>query len=132
MKQAYEYGIRKIWVLNVGDIKPAEYQIELFMDMAWNMDKVGKEGVTRHLAGFLKREFGETVGNRLLPVMQEHYRLAYIRKPEFMRNTRVEENLSIYNVVKDLPWSEQEINKRLTAYGHLSERAEEFGNENCS
>ncbi len=123
MKQAYDYGIRKIWVLNVGDIKPAEYQIELFMDMAWNIDEVEETGITRHLAKFLEREFG-TVGERLLPVMQEHYRLAYIRKPEFMGNTRTEEELPIYRIVKDLPWSEPEINKRLTAYEHLSELAE--------
>ena len=46
MKQAYDQGIQKMWILNVGDIKPAEYQIELFMDMAWNLDKVSSEGVT--------------------------------------------------------------------------------------
>ncbi|MCS3101523.1 glycosyl hydrolase 115 family protein [Bacteroides ovatus] len=33
MKLAYDRGIQKMWILNVGDIKPAEYQIELFMDM---------------------------------------------------------------------------------------------------
>lgn len=37
MKQAYEKGIRQMWILNVGDIKLAEYQTELFMDMAWNI-----------------------------------------------------------------------------------------------
>ncbi len=129
MKQAYDYGIQKIWVLNVGDIKPAEYQIELFMDMAWNINKVSEEGVSNHLCNFLKREFGEEAGKDLLPIMEEHYRLAYIRKPEFMGNTRTEENLPIYRVVKDLSWCEQEINKRLTAYGHLSELAEKLESE---
>lgn len=38
-----------MWVLNVGDIKPAEYQIELFLDMAWNIDEVNEIGVTAHL-----------------------------------------------------------------------------------
>ena len=32
----YEYGVDKLWVLNVGDLKPMEYPISLFMDMAWN------------------------------------------------------------------------------------------------
>lgn len=124
MKLAYEKGIQKMWVLNVGDIKPAEYQIELFMDMAWNMDQVVQEGVTNHLGNFLIREFGEGVGKELLPAMIEHYRLAYIHKPEFMGNTRVEEKLPIYTVVKDLPWSEQDINLRLDAYYRLSEVVE--------
>ena len=51
MKLAYDRGIQKMWILNVGDIKPAEYQIELFMDMAWNIEAVVSEGVTSHLNG---------------------------------------------------------------------------------
>ena len=124
MKLAYDQGIQKMWILNVGDIKPAEYQIELFMDMAWNLDKVSSEGVTVHLKHWLERELGTSCAKTILPVMQEHYRLAHIRKPEFMGNTREEENNPIYRVVKDLPWSEREINERLNAYDELSETVE--------
>lgn len=124
MKQAYDQGIQKMWILNVGDIKPAEYQIELFMDMAWNLDKVSSEGVTTHLKHWLERELGTSCAKTVLPVMQEHYRLAHIRKPEFMGNTREEEKNPVYRVVKDLPWSEREINERLNAYSELSETVE--------
>lgn len=124
MKLAYDQGIQKMWILNVGDIKPAEYQIELFMDMAWNLDAVASEGVTSHLKHWLEREFGASCAKAVLPVMQEHYRLAHIRKPEFMGNTREEEKDPAYRVVKDLPWSEKEINARLRAYGDLSETVE--------
>ena len=124
MKQAYDQGIQKMWILNVGDIKPAEYQIELFMDMAWNLDKVSSEGVTAHLKHWLERELGTSCAKTILPVMQEHYRLAHIRKPEFMGNTREEEKNPVYRVVKDLPWSEREINERLNAYDELSETVE--------
>ncbi len=124
MKQAYDQGIQKMWILNVGDIKPAEYQIELFMDMAWNLDKVSSEGVTVHLKHWLERELGTSCAKAILPVMQEHYRLAHIRKPEFMGNTREEEKNPVYREVKDLPWSEREINERLNAYSQLSETVE--------
>lgn len=124
MKLAYDEGIQKMWILNVGDIKPAEYQIELFMDMAWDIDEVASEGVTAHLTQWLTREFGASCAKDILPVMQEHYRLAHIRKPEFMGNTRVEEKAASYKVIKDLPWSEKEINERLSDYGRLSEVAE--------
>lgn len=43
-----------MWILNVGDIKPAEYQIELFLDMAWDIEKVAKGGVGAHLESFKK------------------------------------------------------------------------------
>lgn len=120
MKQAYDEGIQKMWILNVGDIKPAEYQIELFMDMAWNLNVVASEGVTNHLKHWLTREFGASCAKDVLPVMQEHYRLAYIRKPEFMGNTREEEKEPAYRIVKDLPWSENMINERLQSYNELS------------
>lgn len=124
MKQAYDQGIQKIWILNVGDIKPAEYQIELFMDMAWNLEAVAQEGVTAHLKHWLERELGTSPVKELLPVMQEYYRLAHIRKPEFMGNTREEEKDPAYRIVKDLPWSEEFINERLSSYDRLSETVE--------
>ena len=124
MKQAYDQGIQKIWILNVGDIKPAEYQIELFMDMAWNLEAVAQEGVTAHLKHWLERELGTSPAKELLPVMQEYYRLAHIRKPEFMGNTREEEKDPAYRIVKDLPWSEEFINERVSSYDRLSETVE--------
>lgn len=126
MKLAYDRGIQKMWILNVGDIKPAEYQIELFLDMAWDIEKVAKGGVGAHLESFLKREFGESIGKTLCPVMNEHYRLAYIRKPEFMGNTRVEEyrNSEYFQTVKDLSWSSAYLKQRVEDYNKLSDKVQ--------
>lgn len=123
MKLAYDRGIQRMWIVNVGDIKPAEYQIELFLDMAWNIDAVAKQGVSNHLEQFLQREFGETVGRELLSVMQEHYRLAHIRKPEFLGNTRTEDTIDKL-IVKDLPWSKTYIQQRLAEYKVISDKTE--------
>lgn len=127
MKLAYDRGIQKMWVLNVGDIKPAEYQIELFLDMAWNIDEVNEIGVTAHLKSWLGREFGSNCAEELLPAMEAHYQLSYIRKPEFMGNTREEERDPKYKVIKDLPWSEQTISERLRSYTVLSDVVERMG-----
>ncbi len=125
MTQAYENGIQKIWILNVGDIKPAEYQIELFMDMAWNMDAVKKQGVENHCAAFLTREFGKSAARKLLPLMKEHYRLSFIRKPEFMGGTRTEEaNRAKWNTVRDIPWSREYVVKRIADYELIEKEVE--------
>lgn len=129
MTQAYERGIRKMWVLNVGDIKPGEYQIELFLDMAWDIGEVKKQGVTKHLYRFLEREFGQSVATQTLPVLLEHYRLAYIRKPEFMGATRTEEKDPKYKVITDLPWSETYIRERILSYQQLSDQVEKISSE---
>lgn len=124
MKMAYDKGAKDMWILNVGDIKPAEYQIELLMDMAWNMDAIesNERGLEKHLLEWLTREFGASIAQKTLPLMNEYYRLAYIRKPEYMGNTRTEERDPAYKVVKDLPWSKAEIETRLKEYIALSDK----------
>ncbi|NDV81807.1 glycosyl hydrolase 115 family protein [Bacteroides sp. 51] len=128
MKLAYDKGARDMWVLNVGDIKPAEYLIELFLDMAWNIDAIDndKQGLDLHLQNWLKREFGNKPAQELLSVMNEYYRLAYIRKPEFMGNTRTEEKDPAYKVVTDLPWSEEEIRQRLAEYKIIEDKVKDI------
>lgn len=121
MKTAYDKGMRDMWILNVGDIKPAEYLTELFLDMAWSIHEIeqNEQGLEKHLFTWLSREFGEKCAEKLIPVMNEYYRLAYIRKPEFMGNTRTEEKDFEFKIVKDLPWSEDEIKQRIIDYEKL-------------
>lgn len=123
MKMAYDKGAKDLWILNVGDIKPAEYLTELFLDMAWDIHGIenSEAGLEKHLSAWLTRAFGKTLARQLVPVMNEYYRLAYIRKPEFMGNTRTEEKDPSYKVVKDLPWSETEIRERIRSYEQLAE-----------
>lgn len=46
MSEAYEYGIRDIWIVNVGDLKPQELPLSFFMDMAYDFEKYGIESQT--------------------------------------------------------------------------------------
>ncbi len=128
LKKAYDKGTREMWIVNVGDIKPAEYLTEFFLDMAWNIDKIGTdvEGIRQHLHQFYTREFGEEAAKELVPVMMEYYRLAYIRKPEFMGNTRTEERDPKYKEISDLPWSESYIRTRLENYQSIQQKVEEL------
>ena len=52
---ALEYGLDRLWVLNVGDLKPMEYPIQLFMDMAWK----GGEAIPQHTLDFCRAQFGD-------------------------------------------------------------------------
>ena len=49
---AYDHGIQRMWILNVGDLKPMEYPIQLFMDMAWNPKEYTLQNVTDHTQRF--------------------------------------------------------------------------------
>lgn len=90
MKQAYDCNARRIWIVNVHDLKPSAYDLELFLDMAWNIHSVSSHTLNNHLENWLCREFGSEAGHKLLPAMLEFYRLCGIRKPEHMGWTQVE------------------------------------------
>ena len=55
---AYDYGIQRMWILNVGDLKPMEYPITLFMDMAWNPKEYNLQNVTDHTRAFFRTVLG--------------------------------------------------------------------------
>lgn len=57
---AYENGIERLWILNVGDLKPMEYPISQFMDMAWNPRKYDVNNITRHTRNWCAQQFGES------------------------------------------------------------------------
>jgi hypothetical protein len=59
LQLAYNGGIQKLWILNVGDLKPMEYPIQLFMDMAWNPRKYNADNLLCHTRAFCAESFGE-------------------------------------------------------------------------
>ncbi len=116
MNEAYQHGARKIWIANVHDVKAAGYDLELFLDMAWNINSVSHNTINDHYKQWLCQEFGETVGNKIFPAMHEFYRLCGERKPEFMG------------------WNQTELDKRTFDRGISPVRNSElnasaFGNE---
>ena len=55
---AYDNGIDRLWILNVGDLKPMEYPISQFMDMAWNPHKYAVDNITGHTLDWCEQQFG--------------------------------------------------------------------------
>ena len=58
---AYDHGIQRMWILNVGDLKPMEYPITLFMDMAWNPKEYTQQNVTDHTKNFFRTVCGDSI-----------------------------------------------------------------------
>nr|WP_320058181.1 glycosyl hydrolase 115 family protein [uncultured Bacteroides sp.] len=59
MNLTYRYGVDKLWIVNVGDLKPMEYPIQFFMDMAWNPERFNENNLLQHTEEFCVRQFGE-------------------------------------------------------------------------
>ena len=133
LAEAYERGIRQMWVLNVGDIKPAEYQMEAFLNMAWGetLFRDEEEASAAELEQmamhhFYAREFGEALADTLTSVMVDHYRLAFDRKPEHMGGTRVEEaDKQYWGTFRPISgWTQADVMRRTGAYQQLSDAVE--------
>ncbi len=84
MKKAYDYNVRDLWVVNVGDIKPAEINIEHFMQMAWDISAFQQNDPKGFLEAWASRDFGRQYASRIAKIMAKHYELGYARRPEHM------------------------------------------------
>lgn len=59
MQLTYDYGVDRLWILNVGDLKPMEYPITLFLDMAWDPKRYNASDILDHTRGFFAQQFGD-------------------------------------------------------------------------
>lgn len=86
LQKAYEEGIRKLWVTNLGAIKPLEQQLSYYAAFAWNVDK-GCELVEKEelfLEQFINETFSGNLGAELAPVLLKFDQLTNVRKIEHM------------------------------------------------
>jgi hypothetical protein len=85
MIKAYQNGVDRLWVLNVGDIRPLEYNIQLFLEMAYDPGKFLQSNTSaKHLQAWAKQQFGKQHAAEIASILWNYYNLAFERKPEFM------------------------------------------------
>lgn len=58
MNLTYSHGVDRMWIVNVGDIKPMEYPVSFFLDMAWNPDQFNAQNLLQHTEKWCARQFG--------------------------------------------------------------------------
>jgi hypothetical protein len=103
MKKAYDFNVKKLWVVNVGDIKPAEIDIEFFMQLAWDVSSRDNHNTHEFLRQWATREFGSEFAPQIADIMRKHYELGYARRPEnmLMYNNPSKEQLGWWVFPKD-------------------------------
>ena len=85
MSKAYDAGAQRVWIANVGDIKPAEIDTEFFLQMAWDHKRWTRTTMPRFLTEWANREFGTEHATEIGAIMAEFYRLNFVRKPEHLQ-----------------------------------------------
>ena len=75
LTKAYTYGARKIWVFNVGDIKPAEKEISFVMDLAWDINRWKPSEAHNYIKYWAAKTFGNEVAQEIADIQAGYYRL---------------------------------------------------------
>lgn len=131
LRKAYDSGANRYWLVNIGDIKPAELGMQTFFDLAWNVEKFDYASINHHQSQFLARTFGAKYASSFQDILDNYYRLAWSRKPEFMGWER-EWDAPKYRDVANTDYSFQNYNdaqQRLADYKRISDLTERIFSE---
>ncbi|MEL0457358.1 glycosyl hydrolase 115 family protein [Flavobacteriaceae bacterium SZ-1-7] len=125
MIKAYNLNNKNIWILNVGDIKPLEYDIQLFLDIAYDASKFeNSESIKEHQQAFFSKIFGEEHGKTMAEIKTDYYQLAFERRPEFMGWSQTEPTTQISNTDYNAFYNADEIEKRIAEFNLLENEIE--------
>jgi hypothetical protein len=118
MKKAYDFNVKDIWIVNVGDIKPAEINIDYFMKMAWDISKFQTNDPEGFLKEWATENFGKQYAQPIADLMAKHYELGYQRRPEHMLTWRGRTKKYTYDYFSIENYND-EAQKRVDEYDEL-------------
>ncbi len=84
MTLAYSYGANRIWIVNVGDLKPMEFPMEFFLTLAWDPEKWPKERISNYSRMWAQREFGAKYASEIASIIAKYTKYNGRRKPELI------------------------------------------------
>lgn len=94
LTMTYDYNVRNIWVINVGDIKPLEMELNYAMDLAYDMDKWGQHNTAKeYRKQWLKKQLGgetncsDDVAEGVADCVADFLKISTYRKPEYVKST---------------------------------------------
>lgn len=79
---AYQTGLNRIWIVNVGDLKPKELPIDFIMRYAWNPDAIGPEQTKAYTLAWASHIFGNEHAGEIADIVSKYSKYNLMRKPE--------------------------------------------------
>jgi len=84
MHLTYRHGVDRIWLVNVGDLKPMEFPISFFLDYAWNPDQWPVERLPDYVRLWAQQQFGPEHAEGIAEILTAYTRFNGRRKPEML------------------------------------------------
>jgi hypothetical protein len=121
LSKAYDYGARNLWVVNVGDLKPAEIDLTLATRMGYDMERYTLENQGGFLKEFAEETFGKEHAEEIAAIMDRYYHLNYQRKPEHM-GFNTSQNPG--GPIQPTEFSDAELHGRIIAFAKLEQETD--------
>lgn len=87
MHLAYRHGVDRIWIVNVGDIKPMELPTSFFLDYAWNPEAWNESNIRTYYTKWAKEQFGSKSATEIGDILRRYSQYSARRKPELLDAT---------------------------------------------
>lgn len=85
MNLAYAWDAKKLWLVNVGDIKPMEFPISFFLDFAWNPEAITPQDLPDYYRKWSRQQFGDEFANEIAGILASYTKFNARRTPEMIR-----------------------------------------------
>ncbi len=119
MNLAWQHGVDKIWIVNVGDIKPMEFPISFWCDYAWNPDAIGADDLQPYTEQWAAAQFGNEYAKEIAAIISLYTKYNGRRKPELVDartfNLETGEWLRVYNEYQILYNRAEAITQKIPA-----------------
>ncbi|MEP6674425.1 MAG: glycosyl hydrolase 115 family protein [Ferruginibacter sp.] len=79
---AYQTGLDRIWIVNVGDLKPKELPIDFIMHYAWNPDAIPANKTFDYTVDWATKIFGKELAGEIADIVSKYPKYNLWRKPE--------------------------------------------------
>ncbi|MBV8037147.1 MAG: glycosyl hydrolase 115 family protein [Pelomonas sp.] len=87
MGLAHQRGADALWIVNVGDIKPMEFPIHFFLDMAWSPKAMTPAALAAYPKDWAAQTFGPAQAAEIGELVTRYSQYAARRKPELIDPT---------------------------------------------
>ncbi|MDC8832153.1 glycosyl hydrolase 115 family protein [Alteromonas gilva] len=125
MARAYANGARQLWIANVGDIKPIEYNTEWFFKLAWHGPEHQFQQSHDFISYQIKRDFGPHLAGPVSKILLDYFHLAFERRPEFMGWSQTEPTTA----TQLTGFTVEKIHARLAQFQALLEAVSEYAGQ---
>ncbi len=85
MNLAFEWGVKDLWIVNVGDIKPMELPISFFLDFAWDPSGIRAGDLPKYYLDWTKQQFGDAFAHEIADILALYTKYNARRTPEMLK-----------------------------------------------